>query len=86
MNLKEGRERTVLRMVAQGMRSKDIANRLCIAEITVRKILEKVMKREGLTNRVQLAVDYYKTYGDVSWGNIRLITKSQSYFRLCNKR
>ena len=65
MNLKEGRERTVLRMVAQGMRSKDIANRLCIAEITVRKILEKVMKREGLTNRVQLAVDYYKPYGDV---------------------
>ena len=65
MNLKEGRERTVLRMVAQGMRSKDIASWLCVAEITVRKILEKVMKREGLTNRVQLAVDYYKTYGDV---------------------
>ena len=38
MNLKEGRERTVLRMVAQGMRSKDIASRLCVAEITVRKI------------------------------------------------
>lgn len=65
MNLKEGRERTVLRMVAQGMRSKDIASRLCVAEITVRKTLEKVMKREGLVNRVQLAVDYYKTYGDV---------------------
>ena len=65
MKLKEGRERIVLRMVAQGMRSKDIASRLCVAEITIRKILEKVMKREGLVNRVQLAVDYYKTYGDV---------------------
>ena len=51
--------------MAQGDRSKEIANKMGIAEITVRKILERVMRKEGLYNRVQVAIEYYKTYGDV---------------------
>lgn len=65
MKLKDGKERTTIRMIAQGMRSREIAEKLCIAEVTVRKTLEVVMKREKLRNRVQVAVEYYKTYGDI---------------------
>ena len=65
MKLKEGREKTAIKMVAQGLRTKEIAEKLCVAEITIRKILEAVMKREKLKNRVQVALEYYKTYGDV---------------------
>lgn len=65
MKLKEGREKTAIKMVAQGLRTKEIAEKLCVAEITIRKILEAVMKREKLRNRVQVALEYYKTYGDV---------------------
>jgi DNA-binding NarL/FixJ family response regulator len=49
------RERQVLELVAIGLRNREIARELCIAEATVENHLHSVFEKLGVTNRVQAA-------------------------------
>lgn len=49
------REQEVLGLVAQGLIDRDIADRLCIAESTVRSHIHNILDKLQLTNRVQAA-------------------------------
>ncbi len=49
------REQEVLELVAQGLIDRDIADRLCISESTVRRHIHNILDKLQLTNRVQAA-------------------------------
>lgn len=59
MDLTE-RELAVVRLVAQGMDNREIANNLFLAEGTVRNHISTILAKKGLANRTQLAVAYYR--------------------------
>lgn len=48
------REREISGLVAQGLENYEIAARLCIAEVTVRTHFQRIMRKLGLRNRVEL--------------------------------
>lgn len=48
-----GREREVLRLVADGNRNRDVAERLCISEETVKAHVKHVMEKLGANDRTQ---------------------------------
>jgi two-component system nitrate/nitrite response regulator NarP len=50
------RERSVIELVAQGMRNKEIANELGITEGTVKVYLHKIYETLGVSNRTELAL------------------------------
>lgn len=52
-----GRERQILRLLVQGMTNKEIAQRLGIAEDTVKKHLHHAYKKLGVRRRTTLIVD-----------------------------
>ena len=49
------REIEISGLVAQGLENSEIAERLCIAEVTVRTHFRRVLRKLGLRNRVELA-------------------------------
>lgn len=51
-----GRERDVLRLVAQGYDNKEIASELFLAEGTVRNLVSRLLEKTGRKDRTQLAV------------------------------
>lgn len=50
------RELDVLRLVAMGLRNREIASALCLAETTVKKHVEHIIDKLGVADRVQAAV------------------------------
>jgi DNA-binding NarL/FixJ family response regulator len=50
------REREIVTLVSEGMKNKDIAERLSISEATARNHLTSILDKLALTNRFQLAV------------------------------
>jgi DNA-binding CsgD family transcriptional regulator len=52
-----GRERQVLQLLVQGMTNRQIAQRLSIAQDTVKKHLQHVYKKFGVRRRALLIVD-----------------------------
>jgi two-component system, NarL family, nitrate/nitrite response regulator NarL len=50
------REREIVALVTEGMRNKQIADRLCISEATVRNHLTSILSKLELTDRFDLAV------------------------------
>jgi DNA-binding NarL/FixJ family response regulator len=51
-----GREDAILENVAQGMTNKEIANKLCMAEKTVKHHMTKIMEKLRARNRVEVAL------------------------------
>lgn len=62
VNLKEltERENQLLRLVADGLNNKEIADMLFLSEGTVRNYVSALMEKLQLRDRTQLAVYYYK--------------------------
>jgi two-component system nitrate/nitrite response regulator NarL len=54
------REREILGLLMDGLGNKEIAQRLCISESTVRNHLHNVLYKLHLENRVQLAIYAYR--------------------------
>jgi DNA-binding NarL/FixJ family response regulator len=54
------RERQVVALVGEGLRNSQIANRLCISEITVRNHLTSTFRKLEVGNRFQLVVYAYQ--------------------------
>ena len=55
------REREVLEQVAHGLSNREIAERLTIAETTVKNHLRNILAKLQLRNRVELAAYAYQT-------------------------
>ena len=49
------RERTVLRLVAQGLSNREIADRMHLSELTIKGYIEDILQRLGARNRVHAA-------------------------------
>ncbi len=49
------REIEIAGLVAQGLESSEIADRLCISEVTVRTHCQRALRKLGLRNRIELA-------------------------------
>ena len=58
-DLKE-REIEIIKMVAQGLNNKEIANSLFLGEGTVRNSISIILEKMNLRDRTQLAIWYYK--------------------------
>lgn len=54
-----GRERDVLHFLAEGLFNREIAERLCIQEETVKYHLSNVFRKLGARNRVEAAITYH---------------------------
>jgi DNA-binding NarL/FixJ family response regulator len=55
------RERDIARLVAQGLKNKEIAERLFLSEGTVRNNIVIIMEKFGVDNRTQLSMAYYES-------------------------
>ncbi len=55
-----GREREVVTLIGQGLRNKQIAERLFISEITVRHHLTSIFDKLGVSDRFELAIYSYR--------------------------
>jgi two-component system nitrate/nitrite response regulator NarL len=47
-------ERRVARLVAKGLRNKEVATSLCLSEQTVKNHLSMIFQKLGITNRAQI--------------------------------
>ncbi len=56
MNLLTPREEEVVRLVAEGMRNRDVAQKLNVSEHTVRNYLFRVFEKLGVSSRVELVL------------------------------
>jgi DNA-binding CsgD family transcriptional regulator len=61
--LLSGREREILGLAAEGLRSREIAARLGISEPTVKTHLHNVYRKLGVTNRVEATTTYLRADG-----------------------
>ncbi|NLS11334.1 response regulator [Vibrio sp. SM6] len=60
------REGQILRLVAKGLRNRDIAETLYISESTVKVHMKSLLKKLGVPSRAAAMVRYFERYGDVS--------------------
>ena len=54
------REREVVRLIGEGLKNKDIAERLSISEVTVRHHLTSVYNKLGVSDRLELIIFAYR--------------------------
>ena len=54
------REREVIGLLGQGFKNKQVADRLCIAEATVRHHLTSIFAKLGVTDRLELVIYAYR--------------------------
>lgn len=58
-----GKEREIIRLVAEGLSNREIAARLYLGEGTVRNYISVILEKLELRDRTQLAIFYYKHGG-----------------------
>jgi len=56
----KGREQRIIKLVAEGLSNREIAEALCLGEGTVRNYLSIILEKLELSDRTQLAVFYLK--------------------------
>lgn len=54
------REREIIDLLAEGLKNKQIANRLCISETTVRHHLTSILRKLELSDRLELLIYAYR--------------------------
>lgn len=54
------KEQEIIRLVAEGLNNKEIAEIMFLSEGTVRNYLSHILEKLGLRNRTELAIFYYK--------------------------
>jgi DNA-binding NarL/FixJ family response regulator len=57
------REREVIELIAEGLRNKEIAQRLHIATDTVKSHVHAILEKLALHNRLQIAAHAYQAHG-----------------------
>lgn len=55
-----GREREIISLVGEGLKNKQIADRLCISEATVRHHLTSILKKLDVADRLELLIYAYQ--------------------------
>lgn len=60
-----GKEPDIIKLIAQGLSNKEIAQRLFLSEGTVRNSISVILEKLNLRSRTQLAIFYYKNRGGV---------------------
>jgi DNA-binding NarL/FixJ family response regulator len=60
-----GKEPDIIRLIAQGLSNKEIAQSLFLSEGTVRNGISVILEKLSLRSRTQLAIFYYKNKGGV---------------------
>jgi DNA-binding NarL/FixJ family response regulator len=54
------RERQVIRLIGEGLKNKEIADRMYISEATVRHHLTSIFNKLGVTDRLELVIYAYQ--------------------------
>jgi DNA-binding NarL/FixJ family response regulator len=54
------REREIVSLIAEGLTNRELANRLCISEATIRTHLTSIFLKLGVTDRLKLVVYAYR--------------------------
>lgn len=54
------REREIVALIAEGLTNRELAERMCISEATVRTHLTSIFLKLGVTNRLKLVVYAYR--------------------------
>jgi len=57
------REKEILRLIAEGLTNKEIAEKICLGEKTVRNYVSSILLKLGISHRTQAAVYYLKRLG-----------------------
>ncbi|MBA3726289.1 MAG: response regulator transcription factor [Armatimonadetes bacterium] len=55
------REQDIAALVAKGLANRDIAQRLGLSEQSVKNLVSRILKKKGLTNRVQIALERWSS-------------------------
>ncbi len=59
-------EKEIVSLICQGYRNKEIAQKLNVSEQTVKSHCNRIFKKVGVSDRLQLALYIYKTWPDLS--------------------
>ena len=54
------REREIVALIAEGLTNRELADRLCISEATIRTHLTSIFLKLGVTDRLKLVVYAYR--------------------------
>ena len=65
-----GAEKEIVSLICQGYRNKEIAQKLNISEQTVKSHCNRIYKKVGVSDRLQLAIYVYKLWPD--WSHTRI--------------
>jgi DNA-binding NarL/FixJ family response regulator len=63
-------EKEIVSLICQGYRNKEIAQKLHISEQTVKSHCNRIYKKVGVSDRLQLAIYVYKLWPDWSYARI----------------
>lgn len=68
-----GAEKEIVSLICQGYRNKEIAQKLNVSEQTVKSHCNRIYKKVGVSDRLQLAIYVYKLWPD--WSHTRIGTE-----------
>ena len=66
-------EKEIVSLICQGYRNKEIAQKLCVSEQTVKSHCNRIYKKVGVSDRLQLAIYVYKLWPD--WSHSRVLNR-----------